>query len=101
VVGTGGLAEHVARVAWPWSKVVFAFARSVCEVVGAPPVSGASFSLHWVCVCDAKDRAHRLLLWRRGLTAHDDAFRCRRAASEGRPLELAWRLQLGHLAGGL
>ena len=46
-------------------------------------------------------RRRRLVRWRRAAAARRDAARMFRAAAEGRPLELAKRMRLGVLAGGL
>ena len=46
-------------------------------------------------------RVRGVLFWRRAVEAKRDAGMVFKAASEGRPMELARRLRLGKLAGGL
>lgn len=46
-------------------------------------------------------RVRRAMLWRRSIEAKRDAALIFNAAAHGRPMELAKRLRLGKLAGGL
>lgn len=63
----------------------------------------AKLRKRWVkLVClRGRERRDAVVRWRRAVRAHADVPLMHRAAWEGRPMELAKRLRLGRLAGGL